>query len=225
MKVAYPTSEYDLIDFLRRCKISNSKTMICPRCSAVFDKEAASNIVGFRPQSKRKGKWVDRKPKFDFNRRDLTYKASTQKTFSKKSRMRTFTPPSGSPAEKWVFSVKKVTSTNTQKETSDLKKFSYSNNYKGRNPMTKTHWRRFQRQKKDDVLKDINNTEKGKEKQVAAFEVTRNPATERIFPPLYVVKENFTKEDDEMTSNFNNSEADFDVICVVSILPVEYDVT
>jgi len=91
--------------------------------------------------------------------------------------------------------------------------------------MTKTHWRRFQRQKKDDVLKDINNTEKGKEKQVAAFEVTRNPATERIFPPLYVVKENFTKEDDEMTSNFNNSEADFDVICVVSILPVEYDVT
>lgn len=41
MKVAYPTSEEYLIDFLKRCKISNSQTMICPRCSAVFDKEAA----------------------------------------------------------------------------------------------------------------------------------------------------------------------------------------
>jgi len=88
--------------------------------------------------------------------------------------MRTFTPPSRSPTEKWVFSggrkpnynappakwVKKFTSTNAQKETSDSKKFSYNNNYKGRNPMTKTQWRRFQRQKKADVLKDITNTEK-----------------------------------------------------------------
>jgi hypothetical protein len=28
-----------------------------------------------------------------------------------------------------------------------------------------------------------------------------------------------------MTSNFTSSEADFNVICVVSILPVKYDVT
>jgi len=53
----------------------------------------------------------------------------------------------------------------------------------------------------------------------------RKPATERIIPPLSVVKENLAKDDDKMTSNFNSSEADFDVICVVSILPVEYDVT
>jgi len=59
--------------------------MLCPKCSVVFDKEAAKNIEGFRPQSKRKGKWVHRQPKFDFNRSDLTYKASTQKIFTKKS--------------------------------------------------------------------------------------------------------------------------------------------
>ena len=35
MKVAYPTSEEDLVDFLKRCKISNSPTMLCA-CSAVF---------------------------------------------------------------------------------------------------------------------------------------------------------------------------------------------
>jgi len=55
MKVAYPTSEEDLVDFLKRCKFSNSTTMLCPSCSVVFDKEAARNIEGFRPQSKRKG--------------------------------------------------------------------------------------------------------------------------------------------------------------------------
>jgi len=60
---------------------------------------------------------------------------------------------------------------------------------------------------------------------VATFEVIRKPATERIFPPLSVAKENLAKDDEEMTSNFNSSEADFDVICLVSILPVEYDVT
>jgi len=153
--------------------------------------------------------------------------------------MKTFTPPSKSPTEKWVFSsgrksnynapptkwVKRVTSTNAQKEMSDSKKFAYNNNYKGKNLMTKNQWRRFQRQKKTNVLKDITNTEKGKEKRVAAFEVIRKPATEKIFSPLSESKENFTKEDDKMTSNFNSSEANFDVICVVSIFPVEYGVT
>jgi len=53
----------------------------------------------------------------------------------------------------------------------------------------------------------------------------RKSATERIFPPLSVVKENLPVEDEELTSNITHSEADFDVICVVSILPIEYDVT
>jgi len=67
---------------------------------------------------------------FDFNRSDLTYRASTQKTFSKKSQMKTFNPPLKSPTEKWVFFggkksnyiaspkkwVKRVTSTNAQKK-------------------------------------------------------------------------------------------------------------
>jgi len=74
-------------------------------------------------------------------------------------------------------------------------------------------------------LKNITNVEKGKKRQVATFEIVRKPATERIFPPLSVVKENLTKDDDEMTSIFNSSKDDFDVICPVSILQVEYKVT
>ncbi|KEH33480.1 hypothetical protein MTR_3g040270 [Medicago truncatula] len=60
---------------------------------------------------------------------------------------------------------------------------------------------------------------------MATFKMFRKPATERIFPPLLVVKENLPVEGEELTSNFTNSEASFDVICVVSILPIEYDVT
>jgi len=45
----------------------------------------------------------------------------------------------------------------TCKMTSNSKEFAYCNNYKGKNPMTKTQWRKFQRQKKVDALKDITN--------------------------------------------------------------------
>ena len=49
MQVVYPKAEEELIDFLNRCKIVSSVVMSCPRCSVVFDKEAAKSIEGFRP--------------------------------------------------------------------------------------------------------------------------------------------------------------------------------
>jgi hypothetical protein len=52
IKVVFPKAKEDLIDFLHICKISDSLVMLCPRCSAVFDKEAAKNIEVFRPQAK-----------------------------------------------------------------------------------------------------------------------------------------------------------------------------
>ena len=55
MEVAYPKAEEDLIDFLNRCKISNTNAMLCSRCSAVFDNEAAKSVEGFLPNKERKG--------------------------------------------------------------------------------------------------------------------------------------------------------------------------
>ena len=74
MKVAFPRVEEDLIDFLKRYKIYNTKVILCPRYSAIFDKEAAKSVEGFRPQSKRKGKWVDNRQKCGFNKRGIPYK-------------------------------------------------------------------------------------------------------------------------------------------------------
>ena len=46
-----------------------------------------------------------------------------------------------------------------------------------------------------------------------------------FFPPLSTIKKDLPREDEEMTSNFSDSEPSLDIVCnVVSILPVEYDV-
>lgn len=53
----------------------------------------------------------------------------------------------------------------------------------------------------------------------------RKLVTKRIFPTLSIVKESLPVEDGELTSNFTDSEPSFDVICIVSILLIKYDVT
>ena len=47
MTAAYPKAEEDLIDFLNRCKISNTNAMFCPTCSVVFDKVMSQYISVF----------------------------------------------------------------------------------------------------------------------------------------------------------------------------------
>lgn len=44
-KVAFPKEEETLMDFLHRCK-KKSEVMICPRCSAIFNKQATHNLEG-----------------------------------------------------------------------------------------------------------------------------------------------------------------------------------
>jgi len=102
----------------------------------------------------------------------------------------------------------------------ESKKYAYNNNYKGKNPMIRTQWRRCQRSKKDisTSLEDETFDPKGNQRMV---ESRRRPAKERLSLPL--VKED-PDEDDELGSEFMDSEPDFDVICnVVSILSAEYD--
>jgi hypothetical protein len=52
---------------------------------------------------------------------------------------------------------------NTNGTTFESKKYAYSNNYKGKNPMTRTRWRRYERSKKGIAtsLEDENVNPKG----------------------------------------------------------------
>src|ERR1044072_7096500 len=43
-QAVYPQAGEYLVDFLHRCKIEDSKVMLCPRCNAVFDKKAAKSL-------------------------------------------------------------------------------------------------------------------------------------------------------------------------------------
>jgi len=238
MEVAYPKAEEDLIDFLNRCKISNTNVMLCPRCSTVFDKEAAKSIEGFLPHTKHEGGCFENHPKFGFNKRGFPYKMKSLEDNPGRNHKKTFNPPSKIPTDTWVFSwgkktsystpptkwVKRVATTPHQKEASNSKRYAYNNNYKGKHPMTKTQWRRYQRQKQANALKDVTNVDKGEGKQETVFEMVKRPATKSIFPPLPTLKKDCPEENKELTSNFSESDPSFDLVCVVSVLPIKYDV-
>ena len=104
IQVLFPKAEEDLIDFLNRCKISGSPVMLCPRCSAVFYKKAAKNVEGFRPKTKRKEKWADKKPMISFDKANIPFKDTSPIANQKKGLVKTFTPPSKSPNNQWIFS-------------------------------------------------------------------------------------------------------------------------
>jgi len=152
MKTTYPEAEEDLIDFPNRCKISSTHAMLCPKCSVVFDKEAAKSVEGFRPHPNRKDRWTDNHPKYGFNKRGVPYKMKSKEKGPHRNRQNTFNPPSKSPTDTWVFSsgkkygysapttkwVKRVATTLNQEGASNSKQHAYNNNYRGKHPMTKT---------------------------------------------------------------------------------------
>jgi len=69
LKTTYPTAEEELIDFLNRGKLKNSKVVLCPRCSTVFDKEATKGLKSSIPKPKKMNTWSgDHRPKFSFTK-------------------------------------------------------------------------------------------------------------------------------------------------------------
>jgi hypothetical protein len=58
----YPAAEEQLVDFLNRCKLNNSEVMLCPRCSAVCDKEVVTCLRNVMPYADNKRKWSSSKP-------------------------------------------------------------------------------------------------------------------------------------------------------------------
>src|ERR1044072_7823320 len=114
----------------------------------------------------------------------------------------------------------------------------------GKNPMTRTQWRRFPRKKKAEAeaaasssnvsFPPLTKAQVGKRltfPPLAKAQVGKRPIAERLFPPLPPISEEKEKitepnEDDNMlTGNFDSgSEEDLNIICnVVSIMPAEFD--
>lgn len=138
--------------------------MFCPRCSAVFFKEATKGVESSIPNPKKRGKWYsNHRPKFSFTKSYIPFinNSSTTNYVNKGGKGKALVPCA--PNQKWVQSTHKNVQhgkNNVMKRSNstiddnkngiafESKKYAYNNNYKGKNPMTRTQWRRYQRSKK-----------------------------------------------------------------------------
>ena len=159
LKTAYPTAEEELINFLNRCKLKNSEVMLCSRCSVVFHKEVTKCLEGSIPKPKKWGKWsTDHRPKFSFTKSYIPFinNSSTTNYVNQSGQGKNLAPYA--PNQKWVQSthknvqhgknnvVKRNTNVVKNKKNGTAfkwKKYAYRSNYKGKNPMTRTQWRRY----------------------------------------------------------------------------------
>lgn len=64
VKVIFPKVEEELIDFLNRCKLKDSKVTLCQRCNYVFDKETIKKLENINPYQSRKGVRQDKQKEF-----------------------------------------------------------------------------------------------------------------------------------------------------------------
>lgn len=168
-KLAFLKEEENLMDFFHRCQGNKSEVMLCPRCSVVFDKKAAYNLEGTR---KAKDRWDHGAPQeqrvcgtrraFDPMRyldpsRTLVKLDGTRRR-GPITKFISFKPTAKASDEKWVkpadgrkhgqgkwknFEVDRGSSLAYRKEFQASKKPTYIfENYKGKNLMTESQWRR-----------------------------------------------------------------------------------
>ncbi|KAI5440143.1 hypothetical protein KIW84_025477 [Lathyrus oleraceus] len=55
-RLAYPKEEENLVEFIKRRQKMMTGVMLCPRCSAIFDRKAATNLEAV-DNAKRKENW------------------------------------------------------------------------------------------------------------------------------------------------------------------------
>lgn len=249
-KVSFPQEEETLSDFLRRCQKKKSEVMLCPRCSVVFDKKAIQNLEGVRRVNHQDGhKAIQNhqvgKPGRAFDpmrypdpRRPMV-KLSETKQAGRNFKPISFKPSVEGSNGKWVkktdgrkrghgkwhnFEVERGSSLAYRKEFWTDKRTSHvSEKYKGKNPMTRSQWRREQRRRKaqreagerDQAESSTNVVMKKRED--SSF-IKRNPNI-----PVKTASDKYNQvaaEDAMLTDNFKSgSEASLDILVgVISVM-------
>ncbi|KAK2384028.1 hypothetical protein QL285_071424 [Trifolium repens] len=224
----YPQAGETLLDFLQRCKENDGEATLCPHCSAMFDKKAAAGLNKFLPHSQGRNNWPNQKPTHS-----SVLNSQQAPVHQRLGPQKSFVPSNRTPVNQWVHgrnmgygqrNVEKGNSSNfNPKRDPESKKYDYKNNYKGKNPMTRSQWRRYQRQKKVATQKSqITADSKGKK----PMELAKRPMKERLVEPKVESSVAGNVEDEHMEADdFLDSEPDLDIIVnVVSILPREFDV-
>lgn len=211
-KLAFPKEEDTLMDFFHRCQGKKSEVMLCSRCSVVFYKKVAHNLEGIKKvkdrwdQGATQDQWVFG-PRRDFDpRRHLDPSRTLVKLDGTRQRghvakVISFKPTVEASDGKWVkpadgrkrgqgkwknVEVDRGSSLAYCKEFQASIKTTYiSENYKGKNPMTRSQWRREQRRRKarreigakEKAESSTNVPAKKKEKEDLRF-FERKPTTQ-----------------------------------------------
>ncbi|KAI5443932.1 hypothetical protein KIW84_012528 [Lathyrus oleraceus] len=67
-RLAYPKEEENLAEFIERCQKMRTEVMLCPCCSAIFARKAATDLEAV-DKARRKGNWgttgYDPRKRFD----------------------------------------------------------------------------------------------------------------------------------------------------------------
>jgi len=121
--------------------------------------KATKGLESSIPKPKKRSKWSgDHRPKFSFTKSYIPFmnNSSTTNYINKGGQGKAFVPYALN--HKWVQSthknvqhrknnvMKRSTNNvdnNKNGTTFESKKYAYNNNYKGKNPMTRTQWRRY----------------------------------------------------------------------------------
>ncbi|CAJ2679325.1 unnamed protein product [Trifolium pratense] len=125
---------------------------------------------------------------------------------------------------------KVVAGKETVNAVTEVNKYSYRNNYKGKNPMTRTQWRRFQRKQKLTAKEAEAGGKAVATQKAEKVEMAKRPVKERLSiileEPIAENAQGGAEDEDDMEDDDLLDEgSDFDVMVnVVSILPLEYDV-
>lgn len=67
--MVYPQAEEGLINFLEHCKLSDSKKMLCLRCSDAHDEEETKKLEDIRVHDPRRSKGGNQDARFTSNKR------------------------------------------------------------------------------------------------------------------------------------------------------------
>lgn len=141
MAEAYPKPREDLLDFLYRCKEKGSQVSLCPRCSAITDKQAADNYQRLQWQKKKKAQRYQQRFQYQRNPRQVVG--------NYQPRPRTFVPPANVPRGVWIQPQGRMGRANAAEankgkaavtyrhESKTEKKTRVSENYMGKKPHDK----------------------------------------------------------------------------------------
>lgn len=96
----FPKAGESLVEFLYRCQADDSKVMLYPRCSIVFDKKATKK---FEKAKKVKEKENQKKvmPHYYFNKRRVPQRKE-QTSGPQKAWSNTYKPTTNAPQGKWI---------------------------------------------------------------------------------------------------------------------------